>query len=532
MRQIWSIGFALSFALALGFPLSSFAKTLVYCSEGSPSSFNPQLSTDGPSFNASSRILYNALVEFEPGGVEVRPALAESWKISNDGLTFTFNLRKGVKFHSRGDFTPKRDFRAEDVIFTFDRMRLKSHPFHLVSGGTYEYFRSMEMDKIIKDVIKVDDYTVKFVLAKPEAPFLANLAMDYASILSAEYGEHLLKKKTPEKMDNDPIGTGPYIFKSYQKDTMIRYDANKEFFRGAPKIDKIVIAITVDPNVRFQKLKAGECQLIAEPAPSDIAAMKKHPKMQVISGPGLNLGYLAMNTSKPPFDKKEVRQAINHALNKASYIKAIYMDLAQVANNPIPPSMWSYNDAIKDYEYSIDKAKKLLASAGYPNGFETELWTLPVSRPYNPNGKKMGELMQADLAKVGIKVKLISYDWPTYLAKSRKGEHAMAQFGWTGDNGDPDNFLNVLLGCAAVKSGSNLSRWCNQKFEDLVEKGKITTDKAKRTKFYEEAQVIFKEEAPWVPLAHAVVHRTMTKSVKGYKLSPFGTENFSILDLE
>lgn len=529
MTQFW--GFVLTVS-ALVFSLNSQAKVFVYCSEGSPTSFNPQLATDGASFNASSRMVYNRLLEFEPGGTELSPALAESWKISKDGLTFTFNLRKGVKFHSHNGFKPSRDFQADDVIFTFDRMRLKSHPYHLVNGGTYEYFKSMEMDTIIRNLIKVDDYTVKFILSRPEAPFLANLAMDYASILSKEYGDFLQKKKTPGQLDTEPVGTGPFVFQRYQKDTLIRYEAHEAYWGGKPKLDKVVFAITVDPSVRFQKLKAGECHLVAEPSPTDIPAMKKNSRVQVMDQAGLNVAYLAMNTEKPPFDKKEVRQAIHHALNRASYIEAIYQGHAEVAKNPVPPSMWSYNEAVKDYDYNIEKAKALLKKAGYEKGFSTELWTMPVSRPYNPNGKKMGELMQADLAKVGITLKLISYDWPTYLAKARKGEHSLIQMGWTGDNGDPDNFLNVLLGCAAVDAGSNLARWCNKKFEELVEKGKTTMDQAQRAEYYKEAQKIFKEEAPWVTLAHARVFRAMSKNLKGYKLSPFGTETFSELELK
>lgn len=508
------------------------AKIFVYCSEGSPSSFNPQLATDGATFNASSRMLYNRLVEFEPGGTQLQPALAESWKISKDGLTFTFNLRKGVKFHTTENFRPTRDFNADDVVFTFDRMRLKSHPYHLVNGGTYEYFKSMEMDRIIKDVIKVDDHTVKFVLARPEAPFLANLGMDFASILSKEYGDSLLKKKTPEKMDTEPVGTGPFVFQRYQKDTLIRYAAHENYWGGKPAMDKAVFAITVDPSVRFQKLKARECHLVAEPSPTDIPAMEKHAGTKVISQPGLNVGYLAMNVEKEPFNKKEVRQAIHHALNRETYLEAIYLGMAKKAKNPLPPGMWSYHEGIQDYDYDIQKAKTLLAKAGYPQGFSTELWTLPVSRPYNPNGKKMGEMMQADLAKVGIKVKLVTYDWPTYLAKARKGEHSLIQMGWTGDNGDPDNFLNVLLGCSGVAGGSNLARWCHKPFEELIQKAKTTVDQQKRTEYYKKAQEIFKQEVPWVTLAHATVFRAMSKDLKGYKLSPFGTETFSELDFE
>lgn len=508
------------------------AKTFVYCSEGSPSTFNPQLATDGPTFNASSRTIYNRLVDFEEGGTKVVPSLAESWKSSKDGLTFTFQLRKDVPFHATKNFKPTRNFNADDVVFTFKRQMKKDHPYHKVSGGSYEYFSSMEMGQIIKDVVKLDDHKVKFILSRPEAPFLANLAMDFASILSQEYADQMMKKKTPQKVDTDPVGTGPFIFQRYVKDNMIRYEANKKYFGGKPKIDRLVFAIVPDSSVRYQKLKAGECHLVAEPSPTDLKAMKSDKDIQVLQQPGLNVGYLAMNTQQKPFDNKKVRHAINHALNRDAYIRAIYLGHAKKAKNPIPPTMWSYNQSTKEYKYDPEKAKALLKEAGFPNGFKTEIWTLPVSRPYNPSGKKMGELMQADLAKVGIQAKLVTYDWPTYLAKSRKGEHQLIQLGWTGDNGDPDNFLNVLLGCAAVEAGSNTARWCHKKFESLISKAKMTMDMKKRTAIYKEAQTVFKEEAPWVTLAHAIVFRAMDKNVAGYKISPFGTESFENVDLK
>ncbi len=527
MNRIFAI-----LAVLMVFSQAQAAKTFVYCSEGSPSSFNPQLATDGPTFNASSHTVYNQLVQFKTGSTEVEPGLAESWVISKDGLTFTFKLRKGVKFHSSESFKPTREFNADDVLFSVNRQRETTHPYAKVSGGSYEYFQGMEMGKIIKDVKKVDEHTVQFILAQKEAPFLANLAMDFASILSAEYGDVMLKAKTPEKMDTAPIGTGPFVFKSYQKDTIIRYSANETYWKGKPAIENLIFSITPDASVRYQKLKAGECNLIAEPSPADLPAMKGNNKLQVFEKEGLNIGYLALNTEKPPFDKQLVRQAIMHALNRGAYIDAIYMGRATLAKNPIPPSIWSYNNSTQDYDYNIEKAKELLKKAGYPNGFETEMWTLPVSRPYNPSGKKMGEMMQADLAKVGIKVKLVTYDWPTYLEKSKKGEHQMIQMGWTGDNGDPDNFFNVLLGCSAVKAGSNLARWCFKPFNDLVQKAKQTTDIKQRTAFYMKAQDIFKSEAPWATLAHARVYRALSGNVTGYQIHPFGTENFEKVDIK
>ncbi len=260
--------------------------------------------------------------------------------------------------------------------------------------------------------------------------------------------------------------------------------------------------------------------------------MAKDPNIKVVERSGLNIGYLAMNVHEKPFDNVKVRKAVHHALNRKSYIEAVYQGNAMVAKNPIPPTIWSYNKNTKDLEYDPKKAKALLKEAGFENGFETELWTLPVSRPYNPNGKKMGELMQSDLAKIGIKAKLVTYDWPTYLAKSKSRKHKMLQLGWTGDNGDPDNFFNILLSCSAAKAGSNRAGWCDKMFDDLVNKAKQIVKQEDRTKLYEQAQNRFKELVPWVTIAHSVVYRSMSKKVEGYKIDSFGGDNFYGVDLK
>lgn len=511
---------------------ASAEKTFVYCSEASPSTFNPQMAEDGPTFNASSQMLFNRLVEFERGGTKQIPGLAEKWSVSKDGLVYTFNLRKNAVFHTTETFKPTRPMNADDVIWTFERPMKKDHPYHKVNGGNYVYFKGMAMDQMIKAIEKVDEHTVKFILSKPEAPFLANVAMSFAVIHSKEYGEQLLKAGTPQKIDIEPVGTGPFVLKRYVKDNTIRFEAHPQYWAGRAKLDKVVFAITPDASVRFQKLKAGECHFVAEPAPQDLKAMSSNPNLKLLSQPGANIGYLAMNVKKPPFDKLEVRQAVAHALNRTNYLDVVYQGTATAARNPIPPTVWGANPQTKEYEYNVEKAKELLKKAGLPQGFETELWTLPVSRPYNPNGKKMGELMQADLAKVGIKVKLLTYDWPTYLSKSRHGEHVMLQIGWTTDNGDPDNFMGTLLNCAAVNGGSNLARWCDEKYEKIVNKAKSVTDMAERTSQYYKAQDYFQKQVPWVLLAHATVFRGMSKKVEGYKISPLGMEDFYPIDLK
>lgn len=508
------------------------AKTLVHCSEASPEGFNPQFFTTGPTSDAAAVPVYNRLVQFENGSTKVIPALAESWSESPDGKTYTFKLRKGVKWHSNAKFKPTRDFNADDVIFSYTRMSDPKHPFHSVTAGqTFAYYEDMGMAKIVERIEKVDDYTVRFVLKVPEAPFISNVAMTFMSVLSAEYADKMKAAGTPEVIDREPIGTGAWQFVSYQKDAIIRYQAFDQYWNGRPKIDKLIYTVTPDPSVRYAKLKANECQIMALPKMADIELMKKDSNLKLATQEGSNIGYIAFNVEKKPFDNKLVRQALNMAVDKKSILSSVYLGAGQAAKTVLPPTMWSYNDKVQDYAYDLTKAKELLAKAGLPNGFEMELWYLPVSRPYNPDGKRMAELIQADWAKIGVKVKLTTYEWGEYKKRSKTGEHQAIMFGWSGDNGDPDNFLVPNLSCDAVKGGGNIARWCNKDFEDQIQKGKKVANQAERTKMYEKAQVIFKEEAPWITIAHSLRYTPMRKDVNGFKMDPTAHHYFDKVDI-
>jgi dipeptide transport system substrate-binding protein len=524
---------ALVSMLALAAVAPASAKTLVYCSEGSPENFYPGVNTTGTSFDGNEPI-YNRLVDFERGGTKVVPSLAEKWEISKDGLTYTFFLRKGVKWHDTRAFKPTRDFNADDVIFAFERQWKEDNAFFKVTSPNHSYFSDMGMPKLLKTVEKVNDYTVKITLANPEAPFLANLAMPYAAIQSKEYADAMLKAGTPEKIDQDPIGTGPFSLVQYQKDAIIRYKAFPAYWGGKAKIDDLVYSITPDASVRWAKLQKGECHVMPYPNPADLDAIRKDSSVTVLEQPGLNVGYLAFNTQKKPFDDVRVRKAISMAINKKAIIDGVYLTTGVAAKNPIPPTMWSYNNAVKDDDFNPEAAKKLLAQAGYAKGLTTDLWAMPVQRPYNPNAKRIAELMQADLAKIGVTAEIKSFEWGEYRKRLQAGEHQMGMLGWTGDNGDPDNFLYTLLGCASAQSasGSNIAKFCYKPYEDLVLKAKATSNQAERTKLYEQAQVIFKQQAPWFTIAHAVQLKPVRKEVIDFKLSPFGRHNFYGVDIK
>ena len=352
-----SLGLA---ALLAGMPAAT-AKTLVYCSEGSPENFTPAINTTGTTFDAA-RPVYDRLTEFKRGTTEVIPGLAESWDIADGGKTITFHLRKGVKFHGVKDFAPTRDFNADDVLFSINRQWKEDNPYFKVSGGKYDYFNDMDMPASLESVTKTDDYTVVLKLKEPNTPILANFAMDFMAIGSAEYADFLLKKGTPEQFDQTPVGTGPFYFVAYQKDSVIRFKKNPDHnFGEKALVDDLVFAITPDATARYAKLKAGECHVNGYPRPADVAEMEKDASLKVVHEPGLNIAYWAFNMTKPPFDKLEVRQALSMAIDRDAIIKDVYLGAGVKAKTLIPPTMWSYDDKIVDIPYDPEKAKAMLA---------------------------------------------------------------------------------------------------------------------------------------------------------------------------
>ncbi len=526
MQKNVAIPFMLAAGLLASAPFAHAATSLVYCSEGSPAGFDPGQYTTGTDFDASAETVFNRLTQFERGGTAVIPGLATSWEVSDDGLTYSFHLRDGVKFHTTEYFKPSREFNADDVLFTFERMLNKDHPFRKAYPTEFPYFTDMGMDANIAKVEKVDDKTVKFTLASVDAAFIQNLAMSFASIQSAEYADQLLKQGKAADINQKPIGTGPFVFKRYQKDAQIRFTGNKDYWvPGDVKVDNLIFSISTDASVRMQKLKANECQITLNPRPADLESLSKDPNLQMPSQPGFNDGYIAYNVLHQPLDKLEVRQALDMAVNKQGIIDAVYQSAGQLAVNGMPPTQWSYDDTIKDAGYNPEKAKELLKAAGVKEGTEITLWAMPVQRPYNPNAKLMAEMLQSDWAKVGIKAKIVTYEWGEYLKRAKAGEHDAMLIGWSGDNGDPDNWLGTLYGCDAV-DGNNFSKWCNADYDKLIKEAKRTTDQAKRTELYKQAQHILKDQVPITPIAHSTVYQPMRKSVQDFKISPFALNSF------
>jgi dipeptide transport system substrate-binding protein len=520
---------ALALACALTGPAAHAAgSTLIVCTENSPDGFDIVQYESAVTNDAAGQTIYDQLLRFKPGSTEVLPSLAQSWDISNDGLQYTLHLRRGVKFHTTPWFTPTRDFNADDVLWSVHRVNDKSNPFYGVAKNGYVYWEGMGMSGLIKSLVKLDDYTVRFTLTRPEAPFLADLAMSaIGSVYSAEYAAQLAKAGRLEAMNTEPIGTGPFIFKSYQKDAVIRYTANAAYWGGAPKVDHLVFAITNDPSVRVQRLKAGECQIGTNMKPDTASALDGDPNVKMVRSYPLLTAYIAPNAKHKFLSDKRFREALWLAMDKKTYIASVYGGNAAAAASFLPPGMWSYDKALAE-RHDPDKARQLVKATGY-DGTELSLF---VRIGGSIDGKRAAELMQSDWARVGIKVKLRMMEWGEMLKRTGQGEHDITFLQWAGDNGDPDNFFTPNLSCDAVTGGGNKSQWCNKAFDKLVDDARKLTDHAQRAALYSQAQKLLYDDVGMIPTVYPVYLTAVNKRVKGYVPSPFASNDFRDVSLQ
>lgn len=499
--------------------------TLIVGRGGDSAALDPAIVTDGESLKIAHQV-FNTLLDYKEGTTEVTPSLAESWTISDDALTYTFKLREGVKFHDGTDFN------ADAVVFNFDRWSDPNSKYKF-EGDSFDYYDSMfgpEEDRVIASVTATDPTTVVFKLNKPQAPFLQNLAMTCFGIASPKAIED-----EKENFKSNPVGTGPFVFKEWKRSDSITLDKNPNYWQeGLPKMDQVIIRSIPDNTARYNALQNGEIDMMEDLSPDDLATLEANPALQKINRPPFNVAYLGFNTTKKPFDDPKVRVALNYAVDKQGLIDAFFAGQAQPAVNPIPPTLWGYNKSVEDYPYDLAKAKQLLADAGYPNGLDQELtfYAMPVPRPYMPDGRKVAEVIQASFEQIGVKVKIESPEWATYLEDLKNGtKDDLFIIGWTGDNGDPDNFFYPLLDKDSI-GGNNYSRYDSEEFHDLIVKAQQETDQAERSKLYEQAQVIVKKDAPWVPLVHSTPLLAAKAELKGYVPSPTGSEAYTNVYIE
>jgi peptide/nickel transport system substrate-binding protein len=511
------------------------AQTFIFGGQGEPVQFDPAVITDGISAKVTRQI-FDTLYEFKPGTTLVQPALAEKAEASADGKTWTLELRKNVKFH---DGEP---FDAKAVVWNFERWMNTKNPQHddqIKAGQTFEYFEGQfdgfDDKSVIEKVEATGAHTVKFTLRQPQAPFLQNIAMFPFAIASPKAVE-----KWGTEFGKHPVGTGAFKFVEWKPNQEVVLDANPDYWGKKPSIKRAVVRNIKDNSQRVAALKAGEVHGIEGINPDDLKTLKADSNLQVMLRPTNTTGYVAFNYHVKEFQDKRVRQAIAHAINKKAIIDALYGGTGLVASQFQPPPLWGYNKELKDYEYSTAKAQDLLKQAGFPNGFSEitwddgkkeplVFWYMSRSRPYFPNPKEIGEAIAADLAKVGIKGQLQTVEWANYLDKRKNGQLPLYMLGWTGDNGDPDNFLCYFF-CPDKPSREGFHS--NPPLSDVLKRASTLTSQTDRAKLYRQAEQMIHDNVSRVFVANNEPPLAFSKKVKGYVPSPLDDERFNGIQIQ
>ncbi|WP_394132624.1 ABC transporter substrate-binding protein [Shewanella maritima] len=525
--KTWIYPFTIfTLSLLVGCSEPQLPSGIVYCSEGNPESFNPQTVTSGTTIDATSHQIYDRLVQYDINTNQLIPSLARKWQVSQDGLSYRFTLHKHVAFHQSERFVPSRFLNADDVLFSFNRIIDKQHPFHDISRTGYPFFQSIDFERLIDRIERVNDHEVVFHLSRKDASFLSNLATDFAIILSAEYGQQLLQAGKPEDIDFFAIGTGPFRLDNYVKNDHIRFKRHQSYWGPYPEPEQLVFDITPNSTGRLTKLITGDCSVSALPRSAELAVLDEHPQIVADSSPGLNVAFWAFNTQKPPFTDLRVRQALAHAIDKRNILDVVYNDTAVEATGVLPPTSWAYSKIHEPNEYNPDKARSLLKQANISD-LTIDVWAMPVARIYNPNALKMAELIQADLAKIGVKLNIISYDWSVFTQKLAQSDYDSVLIGWSADNSDPDNFFTPILSCNALLSNNNRSRWCDYGFEHILDEARALTNQESRKAYFQSAEAIISDRVPIVPIAHAQKVVLKHKNILDMHVNAYGGISFA-----
>ncbi|MFB2936662.1 ABC transporter substrate-binding protein [Aerosakkonemataceae cyanobacterium BLCC-F154] len=503
-------------------------QVLVYGSGGSPVNLEPGNITDGNSLIVQQQI-YDRLLEFKPGTTDLQPSLATSWSVSPDGKTWTFKLRPGVKFHDGTDFD------AEAVNFNVERWWDAKNPNgYRNAGKSYEIWQQIfggfkgDPNSLLQDFKIVDKSTIQFVLKQPFAAFPAAIGSGFFGMASptaikkagANYG-------TPNSL---AVGTGPFIFKEWRTGDRVTLAKNPNYWqKDFPKTNQLVIRFVTDPAARLAQLRAGQIDFTVDLAPDQIKEIQGDTNLVAVPRPSFNVGYLALNTSYKPLADVRVRQAIDLAINKQQIVQAFWGDLGETSPHFLPSILsWAQSKNLTKREQNPQKAKELLTQAGYPNGFDLELWYMPVSRPYFPTPKPIAEAFAADLSAVGIRVKLNTKDWAAYIADRKKSPGFQAfMLGWTADYGDPDSFYYPHFGPGGTV---DIGNWKNAKVIQLLNQGRATGEQAARAKIYAQVDEILHQEAVRLPIVHSQPLLAKRKNIEGWLPSPLGSENFTRIE--
>ncbi|HET9027384.1 MAG TPA: ABC transporter substrate-binding protein [Trueperaceae bacterium] len=517
LRYLWLMASVMALGLAFAQPGSQIVIGL----QAEPTTLDvAQLSDYNSSRTAMG--MYDGLVRFGDGSTDVEAGLAERWDVSDDGLTYTFYLRPGVTFH---DGTPVN---AEAVEFSFARQIDPNHPFHDTGEFPYAEFTLGNISQI--EVL--DEMTVRLTLDETFAPFLANLAMHAAAIVSPtavmEHGRDF---------SEHPVGTGPYRFVSWRRGVEVVLERNPDYWRGSPQVEKLIFRPIVEDQARLAALEAGEVDLAVNLPPDDLPRLRANKNFTFAEQAGMHTWYVVFNVTKKPFDDARVRQAMAFAVDRQAIVDAILGGTGVLAKNFLPPVVWGYTEDVAEYSFDPERAKALLAEAGYPNGFDVEFW-VPESGSGMQQSVAMGTVIQDYLSRVGVRVTIQQFEWGTYLdrvivpVENADAVPAMFEMSWIGDNGDPDNFLYILLsGDQFPNAGFNLGYYSNEQVDDLLRRARTSLNETERLALYTEAQQLIMADMPVMPVDHETQTVVMRSNIHGFVPHPTGVFRFETVEV-
>ena len=477
-----------------------------------PVGLDPANVTDLESLQIT-RNIFDTLVQYKEGSIEIEPGLASSWELAEDGLSITFHLRPGVKFH---DGTV---FNADAVKQNYERQGKKDHPLRS-PGDTFFYWNDTWGERL-SDIEVVDELTIRFRFTEPIAPLMQSFAMPFFGISSptamknhgADYFRH-------------PVGTGPYIFEQWLPGERITVRANPDYWGGAPGVERVTFLPVADSTARELRLRKGAVHLATALSPQGVKLLEERGSVSVIDTEGLNVAFLAMNNRVEELSDVRVRRAIRHAVDREALVRGLYYGLADVTDTALPKGVWS---RVEDRESSFDPeaGRELMREAGYgpDHPLRLSFWYMAVPRSYLPEPKATAEAISRMLEEVYIECDLQPVDWGVYLDRVGKGEHQLALAGWIGDHGDPDNYFSFIFGSANIDEtvgGTNVLFYSDPKVDKLIGESRKELDQEKREEAYRKLQSLIFQDAPWLPLAHARQVMGAHPKLRGYSLHPTG----------
>ncbi len=452
--------------------------TLIYAQGAEPRGLDPALVDDGESAKVMINI-YDGLLKYNKDSTKVEASLAKSWDVSPDGLSYTFHLQEGVKFHDGTDFD------ANAVKVNIDR-QIPPQVTADMAYGSFVYGS-------VKDVVVVDKKTVKVNLTTPSTPFLANLAM----VMSAPIVSPKALTDSKNNVNQAPVGTGPYKFVKWSKDENIILVRNDAYWGTKAITKNVIFKFIKDNSARVVALNNGEADMI-DGIDATVVKQITDAGQKIFQAPGMNINYMAYNTSRAPFNNAKARVAVSQSINVPEMVKSLYQGYSEPANSVLPTFMEGYDKSISQIAYDAAAAATAIKAAGLTS-VKMIAYTNP--RPYNAaTGQTLAEAIQGYLSKVGVTATIDSYDWTTYKAKIKAGDYDIAFYGWIGDNGDPDNFMYLL---SHEDPTMNIARYKNDEFNKLITKGLEAPAGAERNAIYTQMEKVAAADAAWLPISHA-----------------------------